>query len=406
VSAEGSAATGAPRDVRSHEAAPGRRASLRPGAEGLTVRGVSRERLLAVDAARGLALLLMVLDHAAIFARVNAVAETYAGKPVILGGPGWVVTGLLTNVSATTFWFLSGVSVALMSWRERLRNSTDDFLLIRAGVLILIDTLLVSWEWHPLAAPRVAARFDLLTCLGLSMLLMIPVRRLSDRALLILAAALFVGYAVLVRVVPDATLQRFGFPLRMLVTFDDVHPPVVTFPVMGWFGLMALGTWCGRRLADGRWQRGAPPAMAGLACLGVWLAARLTGLGSADRWQPAHGLEALVLMRRGPPALDYLAFNLSFGLLALAGLMGSGDFLRRGGPGRWLVAWGQAPLFLFVTHLLVVFASARLAMHLFRHAEVPRYLLTFAATAVVLLPIARWYRNLKVHHPNGLIRFF
>lgn len=373
---------------------------------GGVVEGVRRDRVLAIDATRGLALLLMLLDHVGIFTRVNLAAETYLGKPVILGGTGWFAAGLVTNVSAPTFWFLSGASVALMSWRERLRNSTDDFLLIRAGALMLIDMVLVSWEWHPLSPPHPEVRFDLLTCLGISMLLMIPVRRLSDRALILLGATLLAGYAVLVRLAPESVLLRMNFPARVFTTFDDVHAPVVTFPVLGWFGLMVLGTWCGRRLADGRWRHGAPFVRLALAGFGVWVLVRLTGLGSADRWQPSAGIRALVLMRRGPPALDYLAFNLGFGLLALAGFLAAGDGLRRARVGRWMVTWGQAPLFLFVVHLLVGFACARLATHLFRHADAPRFAFTFLAAAALMLPLARGYRRLKESHPHSMIRYF
>jgi uncharacterized membrane protein len=364
-----------------------------------------RPRLLAVDATRGLALMLMLVDHAGFFAHVNVAAETYAGRVLRIAGPGWFATGLLTNVSAPTFWFLGGISVALMSWRERMRGSTDDFLLIRAGLLILIDLLLVSWEWDPLKPPHATAAFELLTCLAGAMLLMIPVRRLPDRALLAVTAGLLAGYAALVRAVPQEVFERLHFPGRWLVTFDVNHPPVVTFPIFGWFGLMVFGLWCGRRLADGRWRDGRPFVVAALVAFATWAVARVTGFGSADSWRPGDGLQALLLMRKGPPYLDYLAFNLGFGFLALAGFLGAGDALRRSAPGRWCVAWGQAPLFLFVVHLLVAFACARLALHVFGHREVPRYVMTVMLAALALLPMAVWYRRLKERHPATLLRF-
>ena len=366
-----------------------------------------RERLPAVDAARGLALLLMLLDHAAFFAKVNVAAESYTRRPLSLWGPGWVIAGLFTNVSAPTFWFVGGLSVALMAGRERWKHATDDFLLIRAGALYLIDMVLVSWEWNPLHAPHAVVDFELLSCLATALLLMIPLRRLPDRPLIAVTAILFVGYAALIRLVPTATLESFAFPARLLVTFDEVHRPVVTFPVLGWMGLMTMGLLFGRRLVRGDWLTGRPYYLAAGICLAVWLAARLTGLGSVNVWRPAQGVQALFIMQKGPPSLDYQAFNISFGLLALGGFLDLGSAIKDFAPGRWLIAWGQAPLFLFVAHLLVTFVCARALLHLpyLRHADVPRYALTFVVTAAVLLPMARWYRALKERNPDRVIHY-
>ena len=364
-----------------------------------------RARLPAVDATRGLALLLMVLDHVATFARANVTAETNANYPVHLWGPGWFITGLVTNVSSPTFWFLAGVSIALLVARERHKDSTDDFLLVRAGALFLIDMVLMGWEWMPLSPPHPKVAFDLLSCIAFALLLMIPVRRLPDRWLAGFTALLFVGFSVLTHVVPQAAFEHLQFPLRPFLAFDATHAPIVTFPVLGWLGVMTLGLWCGRRLADGRWTTGAPFARVAWIGLGVWLLARLTGIGSAGAWRPAAGLEALFLMQKGPPTLDFLAFNLAFGLFALALALDAGSALERRAPERWLVVLGRAPLFLFVIHLLVAFACARFFTHVFRHATAPRYAAAFVCTAAILLPLARWYRGLKDRYPDTLIHF-
>jgi len=366
-----------------------------------------KERLPAVDAARGLALLLMLLDHAAFFAKVNVTAETYTSRALSLWGPGWVIAGLFTNVSAPTFWFLGGMSVALMAGRERWRNATDDFLLIRAGALFLIDMAVVSWEWNPMKPPHAVVDFELLSCLATALLLMIPTRRLPDRALIAVTAVLFVGYAALVRLVPQSVLEGLALPGRLFVTFDEAHKPVVTFPVFGWMGLMTLGLLFGRQLVRGQWLKGKPYYIAAGVCLAAWAVARLTGLGSTGEWRPEQGVQALFLMSKGPPSLDYQAFNVSFGLMALGAFLDAGPALKNSMPGRWLIAWGQAPLFLFVAHLLVTFGCARVLLHLplLRQADVLRYTLTFVASAALLLPMARWYRTLKERNPDRVIHY-
>jgi hypothetical protein len=236
---------------------------------------------------------------------------------------------------------------------------------------------------------------------------MIPARRLPNRLLIAMTAILFVGYAALIRLVPTATLESLSFPWRVLVTFDETHAPVVTFPVLGWLGLMTLGLLFGRKLVRGDWLTGRPYFIAAVACLAIWLAARLAGLGSVDPWRPSQGMQALFIMQKGPPSLDYQAFNLSFGLMALGAFLNLGNSIKDWAPGRWLIAWGQAPLFLFVAHLLVTFACARALLHLpfLRQADVLRYTLTTVCSAAVLLPMARWYRGLKERHPERVIHY-
>jgi hypothetical protein len=44
-------------------------------------------------------------------------------------------------------------------------------------------------------------------------------------------------------------------------------------------------------------------------------------------------------------------------------------------------------------------------MHLFRHADVPRYLFTVVTACAILLPMARGYRLLKLRHAHTLLHF-
>jgi uncharacterized membrane protein len=72
------------------------------------------QRVLPIDALRGVAMIAMALDHVASFLRIGLQAETYGGLPAVLQSwPHWLA-GLFTNVAAPTFWLLSGVSVVLL----------------------------------------------------------------------------------------------------------------------------------------------------------------------------------------------------------------------------------------------------------------------------------------------------
>src|SRR5258705_2329640 len=106
-------------------------------------------RLAVVDALRGVAILLMALDHSAFFSHVSVQAEHNSDYPTVLGAWGYVVTGLLTNIAAPTFWLLSGASIALLADSSRRRRGSEwaatRFLLIRAGLLVVLDLTLVPF---------------------------------------------------------------------------------------------------------------------------------------------------------------------------------------------------------------------------------------------------------------------
>jgi len=140
------------------------------------------------------------------------------------------------------------------------------------------------------------------------------------------------------------------------------------------------------------------------ACAVVWLASRLTGFGNYSPWHAGDGVLAWFRLSDGPPGLDFMAFYLALGALALAGLFSPG--MRWQAPwARWLVLMGQVALFLFATHLGVCFLVARPLLHVLRHADGLRYALTCAGALAILSVLAYGYRGLKARHPRSILRY-
>ncbi len=363
-----------------------------------------RPRLSPPDAARGLALVQMVLIHASFFAKLDLVAERYADRrtPVAVGG--WLPLALLIEPAPVLFWFLLGVRVALIDRRRADARASDRFLLTRALVMIALDQVLVSWQWAPSWPPRIVPGFELLTSLALALVALVPLRRLGDRAIALLAAALALVYPAVIRAVPEDRLESLTVPLRVLVSYDFARAPVVTFPLAGWLVLPLLGLLAGRRLASGSWRRPRPWLLATLACLAVSALSRLAGWGDYTPWAPGEGLFAWFVMSKGPPGLDYLSWNLALGSLALAAFSSARLDWRRGWV-RWLVLFGQVSLFLFVIHLGVCWLTARVMLHLLGHAPGLRYLATSAVALTILTALGRWWRGLRAQHPGSALRY-
>ena len=253
-------------------------------------------RLAAIDWMRGLVMVLMAIDHASL--------AFNGGR---LGGDSWFMhqagselpaaqflTRWITHLCAPTFVFLAGTALALSFERRRLAGARDrdlDWRLFKRALVILAFELL--W-WAPFS-------LQVLFAIAMGLICMIPLRRLSTRALLITALSiLFLYEAVFWGVmhlggvtsdtirevtnmpVPDGEFDPEAFSeagnqirnLGWMTVFTPLfHPgllvnvgPVpiwVLYPFVPWLGMMILGWLFGRFLLQrltGLAHAGATPA--------------------------------------------------------------------------------------------------------------------------------------------------
>ena len=241
-------------------------------------------RLAAIDWMRGLVMVLMAIDHASL--------AFNGGR---LAGDSWFMhqagselpaaqffTRWITHLCAPTFVFLAGTALALSFERRRLVGARDrdlDWHLFKRALVILAFELL--W-WAPFS-------LQVLFAIGMGLICMIPLRRLSTRTLLITALAilflyeaLFWGIMHLGGVTADLIREVTNMPVPsgefdqeamnegvaqirnlgwMSVFTPFFHPgllvkigPIplwVQYPFVPWLGMMILGWVLGRYLLQG-----------------------------------------------------------------------------------------------------------------------------------------------------------
>jgi uncharacterized membrane protein len=372
---------------------------------------LSTGRLATIDALRGMALVLMALDHSAGFLWWDVTAEHRLGMPTVLGSwPHWV-TGLLTNVAAPAFWLLSGMSIALLATAHARHGksawATARFLWIRAGILLFLDLTVVGVAWG-MATGQVGYDFEfsVLSSLAVGMILASLLQFLPDSAIITLMLVLLAGYQWLVNGVARLVTQPSDFWLALWLVASRQTTPPVEFPVLGWFGLMGLGFVLGRHLASPVLQRAHTWAAAGLGLLGAWLVIRLAGgYGNFVPYTPGDPWHYFLIMSKWPPSLDFFAFNLGLAALALAAFVGQPTLLMRP-PLRWLVMYGRASLFFFVAHLVVYLLLGRMGRAwLTVLPGLARHYLIWGLGLAVLLPLCDRYRQLRQGHPDSVLRY-
>jgi uncharacterized membrane protein len=228
-------------------------------------------RVPALDIVRGLAMVIMALDHTRDFWSATPVRpEDVAHASALLFLTRWV-----THFCAPTFVFLSGSSIYLYEQKRQDRAAVSSFLLTRGLWLVLAEvgllTFILSWSYDLtllLVIWVIGA-----SMVGLAGLLWLPRWLLVGLAFVILA-----GHNLVPNIQP-VTAANAGWAL--------LHNAPFVLPVFGHLVLVSysLGPWLGAMLAGylvGPWFKLPIPLRtrrlrwAGVGLLGLFLGLRAT----------------------------------------------------------------------------------------------------------------------------------
>jgi uncharacterized membrane protein len=381
-----------------------------------------RRRIASVDVLRGLAMVLMVLDHTRDFAH----RESFLFDPTDLeqATPDIFLTRWITHFVAPIFVLLAGTSARLQVEAGRSRRSIARFLVVRGLWLVFLELTVVRLGIWFNADPAFLGMLQVIWALGVSMIVLAALVFLPDLVIAAIGLAVVVGHNLLdgVRRAPDLELAWSILHERQNFAIFSTQGPdlFVLYPLLPWIGVMALG------YALGRVYRGATLAGsrrwllvgAGVATTAAWVVVRaINDYGDPFPWRssPDALTSALSFLNaeKYPPSFDFLAMTLGPALIALGLLDGvRGDRA----PLRWLATLGAVPLFFylaqwFVAHGLAVMAEAvagqDVAWHVMTPPErfsaippdagfpLPVVYLLWLAALVILYPLSAWYRGIR-----------
>jgi uncharacterized membrane protein len=368
---------------------------------------VAQGRLTMVDAWRGIALLLMALEHAVNDTGGTVLAETYLGQPTQIAFSQSFLVGLLTNLAAPTFFLLGGVSVALLV-SARLRRGASQwsitrFLLIRATVLIVLDLTLCAWFW-----PDAKGNTHVLLTLGLGILTLSILRFLPDIWLGSLIVMVGVGYQTWLTSMPLPFPPPANIVQQLLLVPSYTLWPASEFPLLGWCVLMWGGYLIGRHIQSPYLRQPHTWLLSGLIMLGGWLLLRLLGgWGDYDPYASSLPWYYFFVMSKAPPSLTYLLFNIGWSFVLFAALLGFAVHFEARRPGQWIIALGQVSLFVYVMHL-AVYGVLGGVVQSFNLRLSPQYqgYIVWIVGLVLLIPLAYGYRRLRRTYPKSVLRYF
>lgn len=209
-------------------------------------------RYLALDAFRGLIVVLMALDHANYFvAQQHSSGEHWGGAfPSYSDGLSFL-TRWVTHPVAPGFIFFMGAGMALFAQSRRKKGWGEwevvRHFVVRGGLLIALQLLLVNRAWQLGPAPFPAIYIGVLFALGAGMILGSLFLRLKVWQLMTVAFAFFIGTELL-HPNPSEWGQIFDQPLSLLFGYSGGSMDFWSnYPILPWLEIVLLG------MAFGKW---------------------------------------------------------------------------------------------------------------------------------------------------------
>jgi uncharacterized membrane protein len=379
---------------------------------------VKQERLVSLDALRGMIMVLMAVDHSSYFIGKRHPAE-YWGISLPTYGDGLsFLTRLITHPCAPGFFFLMGAGMILfaasrrgLGWQE---GRIIRFFIVRGFLLVGIEMFFINITWlmgmlsskaefqsmGPGGGGDTRIAFLVLSALGFSMIFSSLLLRLGPAILLFLGTALtlFVQFAI---PGPESVGTLFHPLLRVLLIPGQTGSLSVMYPILPWFGICCLGMGFGRLLLQDRRRAFRYALYAGMVSIALFVVLRSLG-GFGNFHAPEAGWIGFLNLTKYPPSLTFVLLMLGINLVLLTIFEKLAAGLKRWG--KPLLIFGGTAFFFYVLHMYV-FAGLGFA---FPYGAGVIVICTVCLGVLLFLyPICRWYGNFKRRtKPESIWRFF
>ena len=206
------------------------------------------QRLLSIDALRGLVILFMLLDHV----RETFFLHRQVADPmnIEITDPALFFSRTLAHICAPVFVLLTGLSAYLYGEKYQGKRDVSAFLFKRGLFLVVLEFTLVNFAWTFQLPPSVIY-MQVIWAIGVSMIALAALVWLPRPVLLVLGLVIIAGHNLLdalhfapgsVMHVPWAILHDRGW-----IEVGDSLRMRTSYPVLPWIGVIALGYCLGPR---------------------------------------------------------------------------------------------------------------------------------------------------------------
>jgi uncharacterized membrane protein len=322
-------------------------------------------RIVSVDFMRGLAMVVMAIDHSRDF----LTGFPYSPEDIQHTYPALFFTRWITHFCAPLFFFLAGTGAYLLRRKSDSPAAASRFLWTRGLWLVALEFTIIDFAWT-----FVSWRFGgVIWALGCCMILMALLVRLPWKVTLGFGLALVLFHDLFDAVTPEQ-LGNFSWlwiVLHRKATIPEFHF-FVLFPLVPLLGVMALGYVFGKLFDKPVEVRARIMLWIGLVATASFIVLRAfnaygnptAGIArnSPGEWH-VQGTFAMTVvgfldLEKYPASLQFLLMTLGPSLILFSIVeraSGSAWFERWSKP---IVVFGRVPLMFYVLHLYAIHLAA------------------------------------------------
>ncbi len=374
-------------------------------------------RILTIDFVRGLAVVLMALDHASLYWNEGRRSmEGLQGFRPIFPDLLQFIMRFVSHWCAPTFIFLAGTSLAL-SEINRLKKGTIEWEITKHFIVRGVVLLAIEWTLIGLIFNAAPFYFGVLACIGVGIIILAFLRRLPTRVILMLSITLIIFSPLMTLFVySDIAFALPAFLYYFQVALFDPVWPYGLYPLIPWIGVMGLGYVFGhwvqkqQQLSNGNQLIAKCLAIIGASCIGAFFIFRIGPLNIPGGW-PFNYLTAesftinhFFLLAKYPPSLVFLFWTLGGMCLALSlgfKLQDQVWFQKWTIP---IVVFGTTPLFFYVAHLYL-YSIIPTTFSLLNSFSLMTTLLVWFLGLTILHPLCLRFQMIKKRYSDSPLKY-
>ena len=391
---------------------------------------ITNKRILSIDILRGIAMILMALDHTRDFFLVGGMTTDPMNPETT--NLFLFITRWLTHFCAPTFVFLSGIS-AYLSAKNKDPKQASFFLIKRGFWLIFVEIAIITLglTFNPFYNVII---LQVIWAIGWSMILLGILSRISHRLVLIVGLILFFGHNVLNYItLPDPSTFAGGLISATLTSSGTFIPLSAThfigifYVILPWSGAMLIG------FSIGRWYEKGFDAdkrkrllfLIGLSLFISFLLLRYFGwygnpTPRKEYIEPIKTFFSFLNVSKYPPSLQYYGMTLGLAIMLLSQIENLKNRFA-----RLMMVYGNVPFFYYVIHfylihfiLVIVFFASGYGAKDISNPQIPFlfhppnlgfslpivYLIWLAVLAILYQPCV-WFQKYKATHTQWWLRY-
>ncbi|WP_207434920.1 DUF1624 domain-containing protein [Sabulibacter ruber] len=378
-------------------------------------------RVSSIDVVRGLAIVLMALDHVRDLWHTTALVQDPLSFDTTT--PALFLTRWVTHFCAPTFVFLAGTSAYLSLMRDGDYGRAQRFLLSRGVWLMVLEVTVVGFGiWFDIFFRTIM--FQVIFAIGFGFVVLAGLLRLPVRVVGGIGLAILLLHNLLPQAGPaEGMVGQFAYSLLFRPGFfqpTEGLSLLVAYPVIPWLGILLLGFGFGPVFRKTASERRKLLGISAAVALGVFAVLRWVQVyGDPSPWAVQKTTVFSVLsflnVTKYPPSLLYAALFLGLMFVALVLLEHAQNAVT-----RFLIVYGRVPLFFYLAHWYLIHTGMLLLM-LWQGltwqqlpfgslefgrpktgvgVELPYVYLVWIMVVLVLYPACRWYSRYKAAHPE------